>query len=375
MDILMISTDRKIFEENSPVRQRVFDYGSLVDKLNIIVLNKAPKDLPDKKVFDISEKVTVYPTNSKSKFHYIFDAMEIAGLLKEADLITAQDPYETGFIAWRISKKQKAKLELQVHTDIFSKYFAKQSYFNKVRVIFSKFLLKKADHIRVVSKRIKLSLTEKLQEKTTTLSIFTSPTFIQMFEPSFNLKEKYPQFKFIMIMMSRLEKEKNISMAISALKKVVEVFPKTGLIIVGDGSLQKSLKRQARRAGLEENVIFKKWTNDPISYYKTADLLLSTSNYEGYGLTLTEAILSHCPILSTKVGIVGEILSSNNAFLCDVGDEDCFTQNIINAQQHPEMMKEFEQKAYTDYLKKMPQTEGEVLDKLHKAWEETIKER
>jgi len=370
----MISIDKKIFEENSPVRQRMFDYGSLVDKIDIIVLNKAFRDLPKKKVFDISEKVTVYPTNSKSKFHYIFDAIKIASLLKEADLITAQDPYETGFIAWRISKQQKAKLELQVHTDIFSKYFAKQSYFNKIRVIFSKFLLKEADHIRVVSKRIKLSLAENLQEKTTILPIFTSPTFIQMFEPSFNLKKKYPQFKFIMIMMSRLEKEKNISMAISALKKAVEVFPKTGLVIVGNGSVRKSLKRQARRAGLEENIIFKKWTNDPISYYKTADLLLSTSNYEGYGLTLTEAILSHCPILSTKVGIVGEILSSNNAFLCDVGNEECFTQNIINTQQHPEMMKEFEQKAYADYIKKMPQTEGEVLDVLYKSWSNITKE-
>ena len=176
-----------------------------------------------------------------------------------------------------------------------------------------------------------------------------------------------------MVMMSRLEKEKNIFMAILAMKKVVKIFPKTGLIVVGGGSLQKTLRQQARRAGLEENIIFKKWTNDPVTYYKTADLFLSTSDYEGYGLTLAEAILSHCPILTTKVGIVGEILSSNNSLLCPVRDQNCFTQAIINAQQHPELLKEFEEKAYTDYLQKMPQTEDEVLNILQKSWSDIIK--
>jgi len=370
----MISTDKKIFDENSPVRQRMFDYGTVTDRLNIIVLNRENKGLGVKKPFRISDKVFIYPTNSLSKFHYIFDAQRLTQQLDDIDLVTAQDPYETGVIAWRISKKLQIKLEFQIHTDIFSPYFKKQSIINRGRVLFSKFLLPKADHLRAVSKRIKLSFPEKLQEKTTILPIFTSLTFIQAFEPSFSLKDKYPQFKFIMVIMCRLEKEKNVPLAINALKKVVEIFPKTGLVIVGDGSQRNFLKRQTRRLGLEENIIFKKWTNDPISYYKTADLLLSTSNYEGYGLTLVEAILSHCSILTTKVGIVGEILSSNNSFLCDVNDQDCFVQALINAQQHPEMVKEFQQKAYSDYLKKMPHTEGEVLETLKGSWLKTINE-
>jgi len=374
MKILSISTDKKIFDENSPVRQRMFDYGTVTDRLNIIVLNRKNKGSEAKKPFRISGKVFIYPTNSFSKFHYFFDAKRMAQQLKGLDLVTAQDPYETGLIAWRIAKKLKIKLEFQIHTDIFSTHFIKHSLVNRVRSLVAKFLLAKADHLRVVSKRIKLSLSERLREKTTILPIFTSPTFIQVFEPSFDLKEKYPQFKFIMVMMSRLEKEKNISLVIKAMERVAETFPKTGLIIVGDGSLQKPLRRQARRLGLEENIIFKKWTDDPISYYKTADLFISASDYEGYGLSLAEAILSHCPILTTKVGIVGEVLSSNNSFLCEVGDEECFFQSLINAQQHPELLREFQQKAYVDYLKKMPQTEGEVLEKLKQAWFETINE-
>ena len=372
MKIISISTDKKIFDESSAVRQRMFDYGTITDSLHIIVLSRKLKDGGERKNFRISDKVFIYPTNSLNKFRYSSDAKKIAFRLDNIDLVTAQDPYETGWIAWRIAKKIRAKLELQIHTDIFNPYFIKHSLPNRIRSKVAKFLLHKADHLRVVSKRIKLSLPDKLQEKTTILPIFVSPTFIQFAEPDFDLKQRYPQFKFIMVMMNRLEKEKNVSMALGALAKVVRVFPKTGLIILGEGSLKKALKRQAIRLGLEENVIFNQWTNNPITYYKTADLFLATSDYEGYGMSLVEAILSHCPILTTKVGIVGEVLSSNNAFLCDVGDRECFSLNMIKAQQHPELLREFQQKAYVDCLKKIPQTEGEILETLHTSWSETI---
>ncbi len=372
MNILMISVDKKIFDENSSVRRRMVDYGTVTDNLHIIVLNRKLKDGGIKKNLKISERVFIYPTNSLNKFRYILDAKRIGVQLKNIDLVTAQDPYETGWIAWKVAKKLKAKLEFQIHTDIFSPYFIKHSWANRIRSWLAKFLLPKADHLRVVSKRIKLSLSKKLQEKVTILPIFVSPTFIQVSEPDFDLKQRYSQFKFIMVMVNRLEKEKNISMAINAMVRVVEIFPKTGLIIVGKGSFKNSLRKQARRLGLEENIIFNKWTDNPVTYYKTANLFLSTSNYEGYGLSLVEAIFSHCPILTTKVGIVGEVLSSNNSFLCDVGDQNCFSLNMINAQQHPELLEEFQQKAYTDCLKKIPQTEEEVLDIIQKSWSETI---
>ena len=37
MKVIMISTDRKAFEEGSEVRERFGKYGSLVDELHIIV--------------------------------------------------------------------------------------------------------------------------------------------------------------------------------------------------------------------------------------------------------------------------------------------------------------------------------------------------
>ena len=158
----MISTDRKIFDADSLVRQRMFNYGTIVGELHIIVLNRELKDVPNQENTKVGDKVYIYPTNSSSKFTYFFDAIRIATQLKNIDLVTAQDPYETGFIAWRIIKKLKTKLEFQIHTDIFNSHFIKHSFANRLRYWMSKFLLPKADHIRVVSKRIRSSLPQEL---------------------------------------------------------------------------------------------------------------------------------------------------------------------------------------------------------------------
>ena len=127
MRVLMISTDKKIFEGSSSVQKRMINYGTLVDKLYIIVLNKISKNIVEKKKIKISDNVLVYLTNSKTRFHYIFDAIKISLKLKDINLVTAQDPYETGFIAWRIAKKLKIKLEFSIHTDIFNVHFINSS--------------------------------------------------------------------------------------------------------------------------------------------------------------------------------------------------------------------------------------------------------
>lgn len=382
MNILMFSIERRLFKKDEFVRRCFSDYASLIDSLDIIVLNVRGSDY---KKFKISEGCWVYPTNSKTKWHYFNDALKIAreikkdslfsdGQEKKIDLITSQDAYDVGLVAYFVAKRLEVKaLELQIHTDLFIKYFIKASLRNFLRSKTASFLLRKASHIRVVSKRIKNSLPRDIsKDKISVVPIFTSSSLIQAIQPNFDLHQRYPQFKFIVLMMCRLESEKNIALAILAMQEVVKVFPKTGLLVVGSGSQRKFLRRLARRRGLEENVIFKKWTDDPISYFKTADLFLSTSNYEGYGLSLVEAIVSRCPILTTKVGIVGEVLSGNNALICDVGDKDCLVNSLKKAQQYPELLEEFKEKAYTDFLNKIPQNRNENLALIRKGWEKAI---
>ena len=104
-------------------------------------------------------------------------------------------------------------------------------------------------------------------------------------------------------MASRLSVEKNIGLAIEAVKYLIPNYPNVLLLIVGDGPELKTLKIQVVSHKLQDNVVFESWTDDLVSYYKTADLFLLTSNYEGYGRTIVEAVVANLPVLMTDVGV------------------------------------------------------------------------
>lgn len=314
MKVLMFSTDKTIFESGSQAQERMVAYGQLAERLFIVVLSKK---LVKDQVLDISHNVKVYARS-------FWGAWRLGKLFRNDNisLITAQDPFETGLIGYWAVRDLKAKLQLQIHTDFLSQYFIKESLKNRFRVLLAKWLLPKANSVRVVSERIRSSLTAYgLQLMAiTVLPIFVDVQKIQSAPITVDLHKKYPQFDFIILVASRLTKEKNIFLAIKATSEVIKINPKVGLIIVGDGPEESSLRLETRNSKLETNIIFEPWINDLPSYCKTADVFLNTSNYEGYGRTLIEAAAAGCPIITTDVGLVGDIINKDNSLIIPVGD-------------------------------------------------------
>ncbi|PIP66830.1 MAG: hypothetical protein CO042_00985 [Parcubacteria group bacterium CG_4_9_14_0_2_um_filter_41_8] len=327
MKVLMISTDSKILQKGSAVFERMKEYAGLVEQLDIVVCS-----VGNFEAVQITGNARAYSTNSTSKLWYIWDVLRMvkrAGI-KDIDLVTAQDPFETGIAGWLVARRLKAKLQLQVHTDFMSEYFRAESLKNIIRVLIAKCLLPKADGIRVVSERIKRSMSKlKIQacpeyargmSKIVILPIFVDVHAIQSAPVSVDLHKKYPQFDFIILMASRLEKEKNIELAIDAMRDVVKNNPKTGLVIAGAGSQEKELRQKVDQLGIKDNIIFEGWVDDLASYYKTCDVYLLCSNYEGYGMSLIMAASCGCAIITTDVGVVGGVVNKDNALVVGVGD-------------------------------------------------------
>ncbi len=372
----MISSDRKMFEKGSAVRRRMIEYGSLADELHAIVFSKKSDKL---KVQKISDNTWIYPANSLNRWLYVPDAIRIGKKLVSGPhtpnsnpwLITAQDPFEAGLAGASIARGSRAKLQIQIHTDFLSPYFVKESVLNKIRVLIAKFILPKADCIRAVSERIKESLSnvKRQTSNVSTLPIFVDAETIKNFQPKFSLKEKYPQFEKIILIASRLSKEKNISLAIKAMSDIVKKSPKTGLIIVGSGPEEKRLKLKVKNCKLTDNVIFEGWRDDLISYYKTADLFLNTSNYEGYGLTLAESALSGCPIVTTDVGIVLELKKAGVPIsICPVGDKNCLIESITGSTPRNESLKPLWQPPQGFF----EPNKSEYLKKYRESWQKCL---
>lgn len=314
---IMVSTDRLIFNEKSAVHARMVEHAKLYKELHIIVFSTKRFES-----IEISENCDAHATNSLIRWNYVKDGVRIGKKIikgianAQPILITCQDPFETALVGKSLSQIRKdVELLLQIHTDLFSPYFTDKrigwthALLNKIRLFISQFTLPHAQVIRVVSEKIADSLVQKGidSNKIIVKPIDTNVDYIKDTAPSFSLREKFPHYSKIILMVSRLESEKNIEMAIQAMKIVCAQIPSAGLVIVGSGSKMYSLKKLAYRLKIEPSTAFLGWQTDLIPYYEGCDMLLVTSWYEGYGMVLKEAQSAGCKIVSTDVGIAREV--------------------------------------------------------------------
>jgi len=325
---IMLSTDRLIFLEKSQVRSRMVEYAKLYKELHIIVFSTQKID-----PITISNSCKIYSTNSSVRLNYVKDAYSIGkkvlkGVSKSIPLlVTCQDPFETALAGKYISNlRQDSELLIQIHTELFSPYFIskniglKNAFLNRIRLFISQFTLRHAQVIRVVSNKIADSLVQKgiPKDKIIVKPIDVNIQYIASSNPSFDLKKKLPQFNKIALIVARLEDEKNVCMAIEALRLIKDNRINLGLVIVGSGSNIDKLKKQAYKANVESKVMFEGWQTDLTPYYKGADVLIVTSWYEGYGMVFKEAQTAGLRIISTDVGIAKEV----NATIVDWNAKD-----------------------------------------------------
>ena len=373
MNVLVIGSDRKIFEKGSAVRERVIEYGGSVGELHVIVFSRRVLLLSREQ---IAPNVWIYPTNSRSRWEYITDAIRVGKIISGVDVISTQDPFEAGFVGYRLKRTLGASLHVQVHTDFLSPHFSKKSILNRVRAIIARHVLERADCVRVVSNRIKEALEKKykLRQLPVVLPIFVDFKEMKNVSSTLDLHKKYSQFEFIILLVSRLESEKDIPLALNALERVIEKYQKVCLVIVGDGSERQALERAVKKAGIEKSVFFEGWQkqDDLARYYQTTDLFLNTSLYEGYGRTLVEAAYNGCPIVTTDVGIVGEILSPESVWMCDVGNAECVVKSMIDAIENADVRRRRARNAQEAVKARTISTKGEYLHRYKQTLENCL---
>jgi glycosyltransferase involved in cell wall biosynthesis len=332
---IMVSTDRLIFLEKSQVRARMVEYAKLYKELHIIVFSTKRIE-----PITISAGCKIYSTNSLIRLNYVKDACSLGkiilnGISKEMSLlVTCQDPFETALAGKYISNLRKdSELMIQIHTELFSPYFISKniglqnSFLNRIRLCISNFTLPHAQVIRVVSRKIADSLVERgfPDSKIIIKPIEINTIYAKSPVTIFDLRKKFPQYSKIILVVSRLENEKNISMAVEAMKYIYEKNNTYGMVVVGSGSCMDSLKKQAYSVNEGKSIVFEGWQTDLSPYYAGADVLLVTSWYEGYGMVFKEAQALGLKIVSTDVGIAREV----NATIVDWRAKD-IADKIIN---------------------------------------------
>lgn len=326
--VLMICMDRNLFSHDSVVAERVKNfYAPIIDELHIVVFSK--KNLGFENI-KIAENVWAYPTNSFSKFLYIRDALFLAKKLiqekrfeKANSLITTQDSSECGLVGYFLRKKYGLPLEVQMHIDpLFTDGY--DSFLDRTRRLLSCLIIPHADSIRMVGNFIFDRVDRKFNletKKTYVLPVFIDKDKFISTEPVFDVHDRYGAQKVI-LSVARLAPQKNLFFMLDILKDVVIKLPNTKLVIVGAGRDLEKLQNYANRVGVRENVDFVGWQNDMVSFYKTSDVFLQTSIFEGYGMALVEAGICGLPTLTTPVGVALDLKDGKDTVIFDFKDKE-----------------------------------------------------
>ncbi len=132
------------------------------------------------------------------------------------------------------------------------------------------------------------------------------------------------------VMLNRLAPGKRIDHAVDAFETVVGEVPGATLDIYGEGPEHEALQALIEARGLGAHIVLRGRTDDPGHVLDAASVFLSTSAFEGQGLSLAEALAHGCPVLAYDVPYgPREILARGGGWLVPDGDKVALAANLV----------------------------------------------
>lgn len=130
-----------------------------------------------------------------------------------------------------------------------------------------------------------------------------------------------------LIMVARFEDPKDQYFLIEALSKLPK-YLNWKIDFLGDGPNLKKCQELASKERLDSKIIFHGQSFKVKEFLNEADIFVLISNYEGFPLTILEAMSTSLPIVASDVGGVNESVSSENGYLIPKGEIDCLVQAL-----------------------------------------------
>lgn len=117
------------------------------------------------------------------------------------------------------------------------------------------------------------------------------------------------------------------------------------LTLVGGGVDERKIKDEISNNAAENYIFITGSQSNPYPYIKNSDLLVCASYFEGYNLTVAEALILGTPVLSTNCTGPKEILASGKYGLIVENSEEGLYSGIKDLLDNPEKMQYYKRKA------------------------------
>lgn len=246
------------------------------------------------------------------------------------DVIAAQSPLEDG-IATLAFARGRIPVVAQVHFDLLADASLPdgpswRTALGTIRRRTALALLPRYAMVRVVAERMRdpLIALGAREVRVAPVPIFDLDT-LRMSDAQL---EPPPHVLFV----GRLAPEKNLDLWLDVARRVHDAVPGAQFDIVGDGALRGRLEIRARESGLGQAITFHggKTRAELPSLFARASVFLLTSDHEGFGRVLVEALAAGLPVVSTRTSGALEVIGDSPAgILAEVGDGEGLAAGVV----------------------------------------------
>lgn len=149
----------------------------------------------------------------------------------------------------------------------------------------------------------------------------------------------------IILYVGRLEeRQKKFSRIVSVWRNIVDRYPDWRLDIVGDGPDRSTYEKQLEGCPRTAFHGFQK----PHEFYRKAKILLMTSDFEGFGLVLVEAMSAGCvPVVLGSFSAVHDIIDGKNGIVTKMPfSKEEYADAVMRLMGNPDLYGEYSKAAF-----------------------------
>ena len=124
-----------------------------------------------------------------------------------------------------------------------------------------------------------------------------------------------PRDKTILIFTGRLAVSKGVLLLADVFETLIRKYADIHLLLVGSGlnsfdDCEFELRKFIEKNKIESYVSFTGIVNNVNEYLMASDVFIFPSKYEGFGLSIIEALACGLPVIASNVGIAGELIDN-----------------------------------------------------------------
>ncbi len=139
--------------------------------------------------------------------------------------------------------------------------------------------------------------------------------------------------------MKRLEENYGPHILLEAFKLVQRKHKNTRLLLIGEGSMKKSLEERLNEMGLLDKAIFTGWIENHClpEYLNQMDIFVMPTFQETFGVAALEAQAVKVPVVASDIEGIREVVQhGKTGYLARVGDAEQFADCIIKLIEDPD---------------------------------------